>query len=62
MIGALVIVFREVLEAGIIVGIALAATRGIVHRGWWITSGVLGGVVGAGIAAIFAFTLADALI
>jgi high-affinity iron transporter len=60
VIGALVIVFREVLEAGIIVGIALAATRGVLHRGWWIASGVLGGVLGAGIVAIFAGALSAA--
>ncbi|MGA7488180.1 MAG: iron permease, partial [Xanthobacteraceae bacterium] len=28
MLGALIIVFREVIEAGLIIGIVLAATRG----------------------------------
>ncbi|MBV8184575.1 MAG: iron permease, partial [Hyphomicrobiales bacterium] len=32
MLGALIIVFREVIEAGLIVGIAMAVTRGIVGR------------------------------
>ncbi len=29
MLGALIIVFREVVEAGLVIGIVLAATRGI---------------------------------
>jgi len=33
MLGALIIVFREVIEAGLIVGIVLAATRGVAGRG-----------------------------
>jgi high-affinity Fe2+/Pb2+ permease len=36
MIAALIIVFREVIEAGLIVGIVLADTTGIARRGrWW---------------------------
>jgi high-affinity iron transporter len=60
MLGALVIVFREVLEAGLIVGITLAATRGIAHRGWWIGTGVLGGALGACTVALFVQTLSAA--
>ena len=33
MLAALIIVFREVIEAGLIVGIVLAATRGVPGRG-----------------------------
>ncbi len=36
MIGALLIVFREVIEAGLIVGIVLAATRGARGSRLWI--------------------------
>ena len=54
MIGALVIVFREVIEAGLIVGIVLAATRGVPHRGLWVGFGILCGLAGAGIVAVFA--------
>jgi high-affinity iron transporter len=61
MLASLIIVFREVFEAGLIVGIVLAATRGIAHRGRFITGGVAAGVVGAGVLAIFAGTLSDAL-
>lgn len=60
MLAALLIVFREVLEAGLIVGIVLAATRGIAGRGAWIAGGIGAGVLGAGLVAIFAGALSDA--
>ena len=60
MLGALVIVFREVIEAGLVVGIVLAATRGIPGRGWWVSLGILLGVLGAGVVAIFAGAISDA--
>jgi high-affinity iron transporter len=33
VLAALIIVFREVFEAGLIIGIVLAVTRGVDHRG-----------------------------
>jgi high-affinity iron transporter len=54
MLASLVIVFREVIEAGLIVGIVLAATRGVPRRGWWVTSGIVAGTLGACIVAGFA--------
>ncbi|MGA8969206.1 MAG: FTR1 family protein [Pseudolabrys sp.] len=60
MLGALIIVFREVIEAGLIVGIVMAATRGVIGRGRWITIGIVGGVLGAGIVAMFAGAISDA--
>lgn len=54
MIAALIIVFRETIEAGLIIGIVLAATRGVPRRGVWVAAGIVGGLVGAGIAAVFA--------
>lgn len=54
MLGALVIVFREVIEAGLIIGIVLAATRGVAGRGRWVSLGVVGGVLGAVVVAGFA--------
>jgi high-affinity iron transporter len=59
MLGALIIVFREVFEAGLIVGIVLAVTRGIAGRDLWISLGVAGGVVGACIVAAFAGALSQ---
>jgi high-affinity iron transporter len=60
MLGALIIVFREVIEAGLIVGIVMAATRGVVGRGRWISIGVGGGIVGATVVAMFAGVISDA--
>src|SRR5215471_1580401 len=60
MFGALVIVFREVIEAGLIIGIVLAATRGISGRGHWVAAGVLLGTLGAGVVALFAEAIANA--
>ena len=35
MLGTAIIVFREVLEAALIVGIVLAASIGALRRGFW---------------------------
>jgi high-affinity iron transporter len=60
MLGALVIVFREVIEAGLIIGIVMAATRGVAGRGRWITIGIVSGVVGATVVASFAGAISQA--
>lgn len=57
MLASLVIVFREVIEAGLIVGIVLAATRGVPRRGLWVSFGILGGTLGACVVAAFASEL-----
>ena len=54
MLGTLIIVLREVIESGLIVGIVLAATRGVPKRTWWIAAGVTAGIFGAAVVAIFA--------
>ena len=54
MLATLLIVFREVIEAGLIVGIVLAATKGVAGRGLWVSAGVAGGVLGACLVAAFA--------
>ncbi len=61
MLGALIIVFREVIEAGLIVGIVMAATSGVPARGRWIAGGVAAGLLGAGLLALFADKVANAL-
>jgi high-affinity iron transporter len=61
MLGTGLLVFREVLEAALIVSIVFAATRGVPGRGRWVGSGVLLGVVGAIIVAFFADTIAAAV-
>jgi high-affinity iron transporter len=60
MIAALIIVFREIVEAGLVVGIVLAATQGVAGRARWIATGILGGVAGAGLVAAFAGVLSNA--
>ena len=60
MLGALVIVFREVLEAGLIIGIVLAATRGVPGRGRWILIGIGAGIIGACVVAMFAGVISQA--
>jgi high-affinity iron transporter len=59
VIAALIIVFREVFEAGLIVGIVLAVTRTVQHRNRWIAGGVLTGVLGACVVAVFAGALSN---
>jgi high-affinity iron transporter len=60
MFSALLMVFREVIEAGLIIGIVLAATRCVAGRGRWIAGGVAGGTAGALVLAYFASNLAEA--
>ncbi|MGH6726670.1 MAG: FTR1 family iron permease [Pseudolabrys sp.] len=60
MLGALIIVFREVIEAGLIVGIVMAATRGVAGRGRWVSFGVAAGVLGAAVVALFAGAISQA--
>lgn len=60
MLAALVIVFREVLEAGLIVGVVLAASRGVHGRNGAVALGVLAGVLGSVVVAIFAASISDA--
>jgi high-affinity iron transporter len=58
MLATLVIVFREVIEAGLIVGIVLAATKGVSGRGYWVSLGIAAGVLGACVVAVFASQIA----
>jgi high-affinity iron transporter len=60
MLASLLIVFREVLEAGLIVGIVLAATVGVPGRARFVAGGILAGVVGASLVALFAGALSNA--
>ena len=54
MFASAVIVFREVLEAALVISIVLAATRGLPGRGRWVRGGVLAGVVAAALMALAA--------
>jgi high-affinity iron transporter len=61
MLATLLLVFREVLEAALIVSIAAAATRGVAGRARWITAGLIMGLVGALLVAAFAGVIADGM-
>jgi high-affinity iron transporter len=59
VLAALIIVFREVFEAGLIIGIVLAVTGSVPHRNRWIGGGVLVGALAACIVAAFAGALSQ---
>lgn len=61
MLATLIIVFREVFEAGLIIGIILTATRHVAGRVRWISYGVIGGIIGAFGVAAFAGSIGSAL-
>jgi high-affinity iron transporter len=54
MFGTAIIVFREVLEASLIIGIIAAATRAVPGSRRWLAAGLLAGLAGAGLVAVFA--------
>ncbi len=58
MLASALIVFREMLEAGLVVGIVLAASRGVPRRGLWAAGGIAAGLAGACGVAAFAGQLA----
>ena len=61
MLATLLLVFREVLEAALIISIVAAATRGVDRRAAWIGSGIALGVLGAMIVAAFASAIAGSM-
>ena len=61
MLQAFVIVLREVLEAALIIGIVLAASRGVAGRGLWVLAGIGAGILGSIAVAGFAEAIAMAL-
>lgn len=60
MLAALIIIFREVLEAGLIIGVVLAASRGVPGRNGAVSLGVLAGIAGSIVVAMFASRISDA--
>lgn len=60
MLATAIIVFREVLEAALVIGIVLAATQGLARRGLWVSGGIAAGVAGAGLVALFADAISAA--
>jgi high-affinity iron transporter len=60
VLGSALIVFREVLEAALVIGIACAATRGISGRNLRVAGGIAAGIAGACVVAGFAEVIAAA--
>ena len=61
MLAVAVIVFREVVEAALIVGVVLAASRGVRGRTIWVSGGIAAGVLGSMLVAGFTREIAHAL-
>ena len=59
MFGSALIVFREVLEAALLIGIIAAATRAVPGRSRWLAGGIVAGLAGAGIVALGTDRIAD---
>jgi high-affinity iron transporter len=59
VLAALIIVFREVFEAGLIIGIVLAVTGKVANRNRWIGGGVLAGALAACVVAAFTGALSQ---
>lgn len=60
MLATAIIVFREVLEMAVVVGVVMAAAEGAPARNRWVGIGLLVGFLGAGLVAAFAGTISDA--
>lgn len=60
MLASAIVVFREVLEAALIVGIIMAATVGLPRRNFWVLAGIFGGLAGSILVAGFADAIAAA--
>jgi high-affinity iron transporter len=58
MLGSAIIVFRESLEAALLIGIVAAGSRNIAGRLRWISGGIIAGAVGAVIVALCASRIA----
>ncbi|MES0370811.1 MAG: FTR1 family protein [Mariprofundaceae bacterium] len=61
MLTTLIILFREALEAMLVIGIAMAASKEIHANLRWIYGGVAGGLIIAGIVALFADLIAASM-
>ncbi|OIP98880.1 MAG: iron permease [Zetaproteobacteria bacterium CG2_30_46_52] len=61
MLSALIIVFREVLEMAMVLGLLFAATRGVSKSRTWILSGAGLGVLGALMVAFFMEALENSI-
>lgn len=61
MLSTAVIVFREVLEISLILGVVLVATRELVGRRRWTLAGLCAGIAGSALVALGAGRISDAV-
>ena len=61
MLATAIIVFREVLEAALIIGIVLAASQGVAQRSVWVGGGIAAGAASAAAVAAGANAIAAAV-
>lgn len=59
MLGSAIIVFREALEAALIIGIIAAATKNLPTRNRWLITGMVAGIIGSLIVASITGQIAD---
>ena len=59
MLASAIILFRETLEAALIIGIVLSATRNLPKSGVWVMAGIGAGLAGAFVVALFAQQLSS---
>ena len=59
MFSSSIIVFRETLEAALIIGIITAATRGVPGRSHWVIAGIAAGLIGSTVVAAATGTIAE---
>jgi high-affinity iron transporter len=59
MLGSAIIVFRETLEAALIIGIIAVATRNLRTRNAWLAGGIVAGVIGSLLVALFTGKIAE---
>jgi high-affinity iron transporter len=59
MFGSAIIVFRESLEAALLIGIIAASTRGLAHRDRWLAVGIAAGIAGSLLVAWLTETIAE---
>jgi high-affinity iron transporter len=59
MLGSAIIVFREALEAALIIGIIAAATRDLPTRNRWLLTGIVAGMTGSLLVASLTGQIAD---
>lgn len=60
MFSTAIVVFREIFEVALILGVILASTKGLAGRGRWILAGLGAGALGAVVVAYFAQAISNA--